>query len=157
MKQGPRIPRVRIVVYEKQTRWAALLRRESIIDIGEARSVNQTRTMLAQSPAGLLVVELQTSVIDEQLSLLLDLAGAERPITIVSVGDASLAALAAEAGAVAHVASPLDYEQLTSLARRYLQQSSEALANEPAENVRTAWRDRIPWPMANNLSEKETL
>ena len=113
--------------------------------------------MLTQQPAGLLVIELQASYIEQQLSLLVDLTGGARPITIVSVGDASLAPLAAEAGAVAHVASPLDYEQLTSLARRYLQQTSEEMANETAENVRTAWRDRIPWPTANNLSEKETL
>lgn len=114
----------RIVVYERQSRWAPVLRRELgsyEALICEARSSSQARDLLQQHRTSLLVIEWAASALEGQLDLLNWLTEFDSSACIVSVGPAPFAALAAEAGASLNVAGLHRYSMLTRLALRHVQ------------------------------------
>lgn len=140
-----------IIVLESKSRWAPLLRR----DLGELASLlHETRTLAAareqwsQGRGNLLLIELTGESLSSQLCFLLEVARAEQPTCVISVGDRIYAKLAAEAGVVAHFAGLHRVESAVKLIRRHTLSHAEQLTASASRDLRTHWRDRLDWKLS---------
>jgi hypothetical protein len=136
----------RLIVCETSGRWAVALRRElaaAEVRVHETRSLADCWTMLAESPASFLVVELSAG---NSAALLQRMARLQRefPLARVAVvADRSLAGyewLLREAGAVHFLCSPRQCGPLANLARRHLAQAP----SPPRSLADRIWAD-LPW------------
>jgi hypothetical protein len=118
----------RLLVCERTGRWAVALRHE-LVDVGlrvwETRSLDDCRTLLGESPASFVVLELSLSKIEETLNFIRNWQ-AEFPLFRFAVAaDRDLAAykwLLLEAGAIDFICSVRKIEILAQMACRHLAQ-----------------------------------
>ena len=142
----------RLIVCERTGRWAVALRRE-LDGMGvrayETRSLAECFDELAQSPAGLAVVELTAAGVT---ALLRRLAQWQRDFPLARmavVADRSLAGcewLLREAGAVHFTCSPRQLGPLARLVRRHLAKAPSA---PPASLSEQIWAS-LPWGKMQN-------
>jgi transposase len=139
-----------IIVYERHSRWAPLLRRdlgEQAACVQESRSSEQTRSILRQPGSALLVIEPDSKALEKQLELLKWLSLRATATCTVSVGPAIYAKLMAEAGAVAHFTSLQQIDQLARLARRYLRQPRPSPPDASQPELHCQWQAQLKWPL----------
>ena len=140
-----------VITCEPHSRWAPLLRRELSewnTQVRETRSTEQARGELQQHRGSVLVLQLTASGLVHQLKLLTWITALDSSACAVSAGEAIYARMAAEAGAVAHIASMQRWETVTIMARRHMLYQAAAAPEEPATELGSQWRSRLPWPLA---------
>ncbi len=136
----------RLIVCERMGRWAVVLRRElagSDLRVYETRSLVECWKELAESPAGLAVVELTAGSIAPLLQRLARLHSDLPLARVAVVADRSLVKyewLIREAGAVHFTCSSRQLGPLARVAGGHLDRAP----SPPKTLVEKVW-DRLPW------------
>jgi DNA-binding response OmpR family regulator len=158
LKRDSRLPEgavsPRLIVCEQTGRWAVALGRElpESLRAHETRSVPACWEMLAEGPAGFVVIELTAGNVDAVLSRM---ARFERDFPLARVAVVAARSMASyrwllrEAGAVDFVTSPRRLAALADAACRHLDQAPRG----PQSQTERIWA-KLPWAASGSGSGK---
>ncbi len=147
---GDTVEEARVIVCERTGRWAIALQRElgalspgADVPLVEARSVQACWAALAESPAGIAVVEVTAANVDPLLGRIARLPGEFPLAAVVVVAERALVDyewLMREAGALHFTCSIRQLGPVAQLVRRHLRQ-----APRPVRSVREEIWAGLPW------------
>lgn len=146
---SPGPSRCRLLVWERSGAWAAGLRAalqsesQVVAKPIELRHQDEVEEILAASPASLLLIEFTAANLGERIAWLASVRRRWPEAVAIAVAERGLSPwqpVVREAGAEAWIESPTQLAGVARMARRQWRRYPP-----PLPDLRTAWRERLPW------------